>query len=74
MSPLGTLTVAWTAVYAYLCAYYCVLYVRRRAEREYLAFGLLSGGMAVYALGGALLIDADSVARAPMPRSCRFSA
>ncbi len=64
MSPLGTLAVAWTAVYAYLCAYYCVLYVRRRAEREYLAFGLLSGGMAVYALGAALLIDSDSVARA----------
>ncbi len=64
MSPLGTLTVALTAVYAYLCAYYCVLYVRRRAEREYLAFGLLSGGMAIYALGAALLIDADSLARA----------
>lgn len=64
MSPLATLTVAWTAVYAYLCAYYCVLYARRRADREYLAFGLLSGAMAVYALGSALFFDADSIARA----------
>jgi signal transduction histidine kinase len=64
MSPLATLAVAWTAVYAYLCAYYCVLYVRRRAEREYLAFGLLSGSMAIYALGAALFTDAESLAKA----------
>jgi signal transduction histidine kinase len=64
MSPVATLSAAWTAVYAYLCAYYSVLYARRRAEREYLAFGLLSGGMALYALGGCLYIDATSVAQA----------
>jgi signal transduction histidine kinase len=64
MSPLATLSAAWTAVYAYLCAYYCVLYARRRAEREYLAFGLLSGSMAVYALGAALFLDAGSLAQA----------
>jgi signal transduction histidine kinase len=64
MSPLATLSLAWTAVYAYLCAYYCVLYARRRAEREYLAFGLLSGAMAVSALGASLLHDAESTARA----------
>ncbi len=64
MSPLATLTAAWTAVYAYLCAYYSVLYARRRAEREYLAFGLLSGAMAIYALGACLYIDATSLAQA----------
>ncbi|MDB4988775.1 MAG: Flagellar sensor histidine kinase FleS, partial [Myxococcaceae bacterium] len=64
MSPLATLTAAWTAVYAYLCAYYSVLYARRRAEREYLAFGLLSGAMAIYTLGGCLFVDATSLAQA----------
>ena len=64
MSPLATLTAAWTAVYAYLCAYYSVLYARRRAEREYLAFGLMSGAMAIYALGGCLYIDSTSLAQA----------
>lgn len=63
MSPIATLSAAWTAVYAYLCAYYCVLYARRRAEREYLAFGLMSGAMAIYALGGCLSIDATSLAQ-----------
>ncbi len=72
MSPLATLTVAWTAVYAYLCAYYCVLYARRRAEREYLAFGLLSGAMAIYALGSALFFDADSVAQAAHADELQF--
>jgi signal transduction histidine kinase len=64
MSPLATLTAAWTAVYAYLCAYYSVLYARRRAEREYLAFGLLSGAMAIYSLGACLYLDATSLAQA----------
>ncbi|HEX6240469.1 MAG TPA: ATP-binding protein [Polyangiales bacterium] len=64
MSPLATLCAAFTAVYAYLCAYYSLLYVRRRAEREYLAFGLLSGAMAVYALGAGLYVDAGSLHKA----------
>jgi signal transduction histidine kinase len=72
MSPLATLSIAWTAVYAYLCAYYSVLYARRRAEREYLAFGLLSGAMAVYTLGAALLADADSVAQAAHAQELQF--
>jgi signal transduction histidine kinase len=64
MSPLATLCAAFTAVYAYLCAYYSLLYVRRRAEREYLAFGLLSGAMAVYALGAGLYVDSGSLRKA----------
>jgi signal transduction histidine kinase len=72
MSPLATLTAAWTAVYAYLCAYYSVLYARRRAEREYLAFGLLSGAMAIYALGGCLYLDAISLAQAAYAHELQF--
>jgi signal transduction histidine kinase len=72
MSPLATLTAAWTAVYAYLCAYYSVLYARRRAEREYLAFGLLSGAMAIYALGGCLYVDATSLAQATYAQELQF--
>lgn len=64
MSPLATLCAAFTAVYAYLCAYYSLLYARRRAEREYLAFGLLAGAMAVYALGASLYVDAGSLRKA----------
>ena len=51
-------------MYAYLCAYYSVLYARRRAEREYLAFGLLSGATAIYTLGSHLWNEADSLAQA----------
>lgn len=72
MSPLATLSAAWTAVYAYLCAYYSVLYARRRAEREYLAFGLMSGAMAIYALGGCLYVDATSIAQAAYAQELRF--
>jgi len=72
MSPLATLSIAWTAVYAYLCAYYCALYARRRADREYLAFGLLSGAMAVYALGAALHADAASLAQAASAQEAQF--
>jgi signal transduction histidine kinase len=64
MSPLATLSAAWASVYAYLCAYYSILYVRRRTEREYLAFGLLSGAMALRTAGTLLRLSADSVAEA----------
>ena len=73
MSPLATLCAALTAVYAYLCAYYSLLYARRRAEREYLAFGLLSGAMAVYALGACLYADAASLRKAVHAPSCSCS-
>jgi signal transduction histidine kinase len=72
MSPLATLCAAFTAVYLYLCAYYSLLYVRRRAEREYLAFGLLSGAMAVYALGACLYTDAGSLRRAAHATELEF--
>jgi signal transduction histidine kinase len=64
MSPLATLCAAWASVYAYLCAYYSVLYVRRRNEREYLAFGLLSGAMALRVAATMTRLDAESVGEA----------
>jgi signal transduction histidine kinase len=62
MSTLATVLLAWAAVYAYLCAYHVTLYWRRRSEREYLAFGLLTGGFAIIAVSNALHVDATSFA------------
>ena len=61
VSPLATVIIAWAAVYAYVCAYFCTLYGRRRTERTYLSFGLLAGSLSVYAIGAALLVDARVV-------------
>lgn len=60
MSYLATVLLAWAAVYAYLCTYHVVLYWRRRSEREYLAFGLLTGGFAIIAVSNALVVDAST--------------
>ncbi len=60
MSPLGTVIVAWAAVYAYVCVYFGNLYLRRRKARVYLSFGLLAGSLSVYAVGAALLHEAAS--------------
>lgn len=62
MSTLATVLLAWAAVYAYLCAYHVTLYWRRRSEREYLAFGLLTGGFAIIAVSNALHVDATTFA------------
>lgn len=58
MSPLGTVILAWSAVYGYVCLYFILFWLKRRTDREYLAFGLLSGALAVYAFARAMLIDA----------------
>ena len=71
MSPLATVIVAWAAVYAYVCAYFCVLYARRRAERVHLAFGLMAGALCIYAVGSALLANADTVAEAALGQRVR---
>lgn len=63
MSPLATVLLAWAAVYAYLCAYHVTLYWRRRSEREYLAFGLLTGGFAIIAVSNALHVEARTLAQ-----------
>lgn len=58
MSSLAALILAWCGVYSYVCAYYGLLWLRRRREREYLAFSCLAGALAVYALSQVLLTDA----------------
>jgi len=58
---------AWSAVYAYVCAYFLLVYGRRRSDREYLSFGLLAGAFAVYALASALLTSAET------PRDAAFA-
>ena len=64
MTALATLITAWAAVYGYVCAYSLLLYRERRADREYLAFGMIAGGMTVYAIGQALFVQADGFAEA----------
>ena len=58
-SPVTLL--AWSAVAAYLSAYYCLLYIRRMTDREYLAFALLSCGFAVYCGGNAFVLCAETL-------------
>ncbi|MBC7173964.1 MAG: hypothetical protein H5U40_16100, partial [Polyangiaceae bacterium] len=60
MSPLGTIIIAWSAVYGYVCLYFILFWMRRRTDREYLAFGLLTGALSLYAVARAIRIDASS--------------
>lgn len=62
MSPLATLILASCAVYGYVCIYYTLLATRRRRDQEYLAFGLLSGGLGLYAFSELLFVRAETVA------------
>lgn len=66
MSPLATVIVAWAAVYAYVCAYFCILYARRRAERVHLAFGMMAGALSIYAVGSAMLVDSTTLSEAAL--------
>ncbi len=68
MSTLATTLLAWSAVYAYLCGYYLLLYLRRSADREYLSFGLLCGGIAIYVGADAFVVDARTVQEAIVAR------
>ncbi len=62
MSPLATLILASCAVYGYVCIYYTLLATRRRREQEYLAFGLLSGGLGLYAFSELLYVGSETAA------------
>ena len=64
MSPHATFILAACAIYGYVCAYYSLLATRRRGDPEYLAFGLLSGGLCLYAFSEVLLVGADDVQQA----------
>ena len=62
MSPLATLILAWAAVYACVCIYHCAVYGMSRGRHVHITFGLLAGTFAVYAVGAALLADAETQA------------
>lgn len=62
MSLLATLILAWAAVHTYVGVFHGILHLRRRSDREYLAFAVLAFGLAVYCFGQALLTDAPSLA------------
>lgn len=64
MSPLATLILASCAIYGYGCIYYTLLATRRRREQEYLAFGLLSGGLGLYAFSELLYVGSETAAEA----------
>lgn len=57
-SPLATLLFTWAAIYTYAGVYFCMLHVRRPTHREYLAFGLLTFGLATWSAGAAVGSDA----------------
>ncbi len=61
MSVLATTLLAWAAVYGYLCGYYLLLFLRRRTDREYLSFGMLCGGIAIYVGADAFVVDATNL-------------
>lgn len=62
MSVLSTLVLAWAAVHTYMAVFYGFLHLRRRTDREYLAFAVMEIGFAVFSFGEALLTDATSIA------------
>jgi signal transduction histidine kinase len=56
---LATVIIAWSAVYGYVCLYFSLLWLRRRTDREYLAFGLLAGSLCVYGVANAMVLSAE---------------
>ncbi|MEM9069862.1 MAG: ATP-binding protein [Myxococcota bacterium] len=66
MSVLAAVLVAWSWVYGYLCAYYVLLYRRRRADGEYLNFGLLCGAMSLYVFLDACLLVSEDIEMATL--------
>ena len=55
---------AWASLFAYVAAYFCMLYARRRARREFLTFGLLVGCVSIISLADVVLLQAQTPARA----------
>ncbi|MEM1416683.1 MAG: hypothetical protein AAGH15_17355, partial [Myxococcota bacterium] len=62
MALRATFVLAWAALHAYACVYFLGLYLRRRVDREYLAFGLLSFGFATFCAGRVLEAVGTSMA------------
>jgi signal transduction histidine kinase len=72
-SPLATILFTWAAIYAYVGAFYCMLHLRRRTHREYLAFGLTSFGLATWAAGAAVGADARTLEQAGFALQLRYA-
>ena len=62
MSLLSTLVLAWAAVHTYVGIFHGILYLRRRADREYLAFSVMAFSLAAYCFGQVLLGSASDTA------------
>src|SRR5690606_24995206 len=62
MTPLGTVLIAWSAVYGYACIYFLLFWLRRHSNREFLAFGLMAGSLCMYTVARAALLGASGVA------------
>ncbi len=61
MSPLlASVLLAWAALHAYAGSYSGLLYLRRRAHVEHLAFAVGAVGLSILAVGGALCVAAHS--------------
>jgi signal transduction histidine kinase len=71
-SPLATILFTWAAIYAYVGAFYCMLYGRRRTHREYLAFGLTSFALATWAAGAGVGVDARTLEHAAFALRLRY--
>lgn len=61
---MSTVTLAWAAIYAYVCVYFLLVFQNRRSERQYLYFGLLCGALGLYTVGSALWPQAGNSAEA----------
>lgn len=72
-SPLATLLLTWAAIYAYVAAYFCALYIRRPTQRERLAFGLFSLAMSVWGIGSTIGADAQNLARATLALRVQYA-
>ncbi|MCC6874879.1 MAG: hypothetical protein IT378_11290 [Sandaracinaceae bacterium] len=72
LSPLATTLLTWTALYAYVGAYYAMLFLRRKDDREHLAFACLCFALAVWSAGASLGTDAHDGERAHFALSLQF--
>ncbi|MDQ3032141.1 MAG: ATP-binding protein [Myxococcota bacterium] len=65
MSADATLLTTWCAVYGFAAAYYVALWSRtRRRDPEHVTYACVCIALAIYAAGGALLVDATTLAEA----------
>src|SRR5688500_7892631 len=74
MSPHATLLTTWCAVYGFVAAYYVALWARtRRRDPEHLTYGCVCLALGIYAGGGALLVDASTLAESTFALQLQFA-